>query len=680
MDSQKVSFGKSFSTATYYFDGSDAAVTDPNAAWTSDTNLTDGVTSNYASNNGAVGDGSSASEYLQTVGTNAPTSGDTIESVRVRIYATGAITDNETANAWIATSSGFTEILGTAYARIPGGGWGDYYTLKAPVAGWTWTTLNNLALRVWATNMAASGFLGVSRVEFEVTTSTLNAESSADFIIYTPNPSYTKTHTTDAYTRLNASPTVAPNSPADASSTSDTTPTLAFTGTDPDNETVRYNVQINNSSTFDSNATTNSSFATLTNGYALRQSLNQSLGQAFTSSAAGKLMRARFNFYKVGTTTGRLVARLYTITGTVGTNAYPVTQLAESYNYVDIDDVPTGSGNTAWYDFYFDGTYSMSASTAYAIVLWKVTDSGFDDASNYIVIYGVTAGGHAGNYVSYNTTIPEWGFNSPDIAHYVYTDNAIITATSGTSAGFSGTPDNTDPFTSGQEVSYTVQSALSAGTYYWHVMGMDPSGTGQYGSWSTTRSFTISSTPSYTVTHTTNALKRKQSTVSHTTNALKRAQSTKTHTADSVLRTHKHYTRGNGSSYPSTITSMANAFYPTDYTTVSTNDGTYVAQDNSSSYAVFHCQWQHTNNTDNITISWNGKSDFSTSGVHNTASLDIWNYNTSSWELIDTDTTTTAGTDFTMTATVNSNISFYYSGTNVVVFRIKQYLSSVAPA
>ncbi len=67
----------------------------------------------------------------------------------------------------------------------------------------------------------------------------------------------------------------------------------------------------------------------------------------------------------------------------------------------------------------------------------------------------------------------------------------LINAVSGTDAGFSGSPDNSDPFTSAQAVTYTVQSALSVGTtYYWRVRAIDPSGSNAYGAWATTRSFT----------------------------------------------------------------------------------------------------------------------------------------------------------------------------------------------
>lgn len=69
----------------------------------------------------------------------------------------------------------------------------------------------------------------------------------------------------------------------------------------------------------------------------------------------------------------------------------------------------------------------------------------------------------------------------------------LIDKVSGTDAGFAN-PDNggdTDPFTSTENIQYTVQSALSNSTvYYWRVRGIDPTGTNTYGAWATTRSFT----------------------------------------------------------------------------------------------------------------------------------------------------------------------------------------------
>lgn len=61
-----------------------------------------------------------------------------------------------------------------------------------------------------------------------------------------------------------------------------------------------------------------------------------------------------------------------------------------------------------------------------------------------------------------------------------------------TDSGFSGT----DPYTSGTQVTYTVQSALTLGVidYWWRVRAKDPSGTNAWGDWSTARKLTTDST------------------------------------------------------------------------------------------------------------------------------------------------------------------------------------------
>lgn len=83
-------------------------------------------------------------------------------------------------------------------------------------------------------------------------------------------------------------------------------------------------------------------------------------------------------------------------------------------------------------------------------------------------------------------------YNSTSALAYSSFANFVEEAVSGTDSGFTGSPDNTDPFTSGQQVTYTVQSTLTNGsTYYWRVRGLDPSGSNTYGSYATTRSFTV---------------------------------------------------------------------------------------------------------------------------------------------------------------------------------------------
>ena len=70
------------------------------------------------------------------------------------------------------------------------------------------------------------------------------------------------------------------------------------------------------------------------------------------------------------------------------------------------------------------------------------------------------------------------------------TDTAVVLDKFSTSdAGFANpdTGGDTHPFNSGENIQYTVQSPLTAGSFTWRVRGADPLG---YGAWSSTRSFT----------------------------------------------------------------------------------------------------------------------------------------------------------------------------------------------
>ena len=85
------------------------------------------------------------------------------------------------------------------------------------------------------------------------------------------------------------------------------------------------------------------------------------------------------------------------------------------------------------------------------------------------------------NAVEYNIQIDSVNtFNSQS-------GNPLVSVFSATNNGFSAG----HPFLSGSAINYTVQSALSSGTYYWRVAAIDPSGSNTYGEWSSTRNFTI---------------------------------------------------------------------------------------------------------------------------------------------------------------------------------------------
>lgn len=70
-----------------------------------------------------------------------------------------------------------------------------------------------------------------------------------------------------------------------------------------------------------------------------------------------------------------------------------------------------------------------------------------------------------------------------------------VSAVSGTDSGFTNTVTggDTDPFNSGEKVSFTVQAgdALTTGTYSWTARVKDPTGTDTWSSYATARTFTI---------------------------------------------------------------------------------------------------------------------------------------------------------------------------------------------
>jgi len=285
-------------------------------------------------------------------------------------------------------------------------------------------------------------------------------------------------------------PTVALNSPADNSSGSDTTPTLNFTGTDINSaDTLEYEVQVDTVNTFDSQAGSpavvdfldETGFAW--DGHALYGANYTKIGQAFTPSSSGNLTSVRFYFYNDGSPTGTVVAKLYAITGTYGTDAIPTgSALATSDNF----DASTVTA-LGFYEFTFSGAnqYAMTASNHYAI---EIEYSG-GDASNYLNYCLITGGtAHGGNLFGYAGAY--YTYSSEDSIFYVYASPAgpLIDAVSTTDAGFTAG----HPFASGAAKEYTVQSALTDDTYYWRVRAKDPSGTNTYGAWISVWSFTVS--------------------------------------------------------------------------------------------------------------------------------------------------------------------------------------------
>lgn len=171
-----------------------------------------------------------------------------------------------------------------------------------------------------------------------------------------------------------AGPSVALNTPANGDTTADTTPTLEFTGTDPQAHDLRYQVQLDTVATFDSTAA-NIALATTYEIANRATSLGVTgtfLGMGVGVVGNGKaITSARFNLIKTGSPTGNMYAKLYAVSG-----GLPATLVATS-NAVDAATAPAGS-TTSWQEFVFTGNqrFVMENGVSYILTYEYPTAAG----------------------------------------------------------------------------------------------------------------------------------------------------------------------------------------------------------------------------------------------------------------------------------------------------------------
>lgn len=140
------------------------------------------------------------------------------------------------------------------------------------------------------------------------------------------------------------------------------------------------------------------------------------------------------------------------------------------------------------------------------------------------------------------------------------------------------------------------------------------------------------------------------------------------HTTDVFKRSNKNYTRDTLSSAPTGITDLAVAFDDSAYGNVAADDSTYVNQAGANTN-VFLFKYTAPSSTSPITVTWNGKTTIAPSSK--AVYLQIWNYNTSAWETLDSNNSAGANTDFTLQATKSTSVANYYSG-NTAIARVYQ--------
>lgn len=298
-------------------------------------------------------------------------------------------------------------------------------------------------------------------------------------------------------------PTISPNTADAHNFGSDTTPTLEATATDGNADDVRYDFQIDSVNTFDSQVGTpviadlysesNDDGSSTT----LSGSNNGCAAQSFNQLFTGKLTQVKFYARKVGSPTGNATAAIYAHSGTYGSSSVATgSALATSGNF----DVSTLTGSLALITLTFTGADAITLSSGTNYVVGIRYTGG--DASNNVVVGRDSVGTHTGNHSlagSGDCASSPTAFANSDDIFYLYVYGGQLYKISGTDSGFANTVTggDTDPFNSGEKVSFTVQAgdALAGGTWYWRARAKDPDGSNTYSSWTTTRSFSVSSTP-----------------------------------------------------------------------------------------------------------------------------------------------------------------------------------------
>lgn len=146
--------------------------------------------------------------------------------------------------------------------------------------------------------------------------------------------------------------------------------------------------------------------------------LFQGTGQSFTTTGTQyNLYSAKFYMSKNGSPTGNATAKLYSLTGTYGTDSAPTgAALATSGNF----DVSTLTGSNQLVELLFTGVNSilLSASTQYGV---SIEYSG-GDASNYVMVgTDNTSPTHGGN--GFIKAGASWlGLSGNDDPFYIYGD------------------------------------------------------------------------------------------------------------------------------------------------------------------------------------------------------------------------------------------------------------------
>lgn len=281
------------------------------------------------------------------------------------------------------------------------------------------------------------------------------------------------------------------------------------------------------------------------------------------------------------------------------------------------------------------------------------------------------------------------------------TSTSVSTSTSSTTTSSSTSTTkstSTSSTTTSSSTSITKSTSTSSTTTSSSTSTTRSTSTSSSLSTSTTKSTSTSSTTTSSSTSTSKSTSTSSTTTSSSTSTTKSTSTSSTTTSSSISTTQststsstttssststsiststtttlppdKDYSHGDEAVLPSDDTDLEHAFTSQDYADVSADDTVRVVEEAFVLYGLFLFKDKNTNNTDGITVVWNGQSNVAPSLFPVT--LQIFNRISGLWETLDTDNSSNADTDFDLNGSQTTNLSNYYDINDWISCRVYQ--------
>ena len=135
------------------------------------------------------------------------------------------------------------------------------------------------------------------------------------------------------------------------------------------------------------------------------------------------------------------------------------------------------------------------------------------------------------------------------------------------------------------------------------------------------------------------------------------------------------YSKESLGALPATSADLSYYFDPLGYIDIASDNGVRDNLITSSEYPVYNFITKHTNNTDAISVAWNGQSGIA--GIDASVLLQVYRFgSTNDWVTIYTNSTSTANSDFNLSGSLNSALTEHYNASNQTFWRVYQNIAS----